>query len=126
MPMKPILSYLILFSLLISSGVIAREVKPNTASIRCGWFDNPTPGNAWLMDRDGEWVIGIQGGYQAEGEWPTFTNSQWIKTNGGYGYGCACLKVIADQKTREVSRIISTRAVPLSQCRRDRALKEPT
>jgi hypothetical protein len=30
---------------------------------RCGWFSNPTPGNAWLKDRDGEWTIGTQGNH---------------------------------------------------------------
>ncbi|HYG29015.1 MAG TPA: DUF4087 domain-containing protein, partial [Allosphingosinicella sp.] len=34
---------------------------------RCGWLDNPTPANWWLTDRDGEWLIGAQGGYQAPG-----------------------------------------------------------
>ena len=27
-----------------------------------GWLQNPTPGNWWLVDRDGEWTIGTQGG----------------------------------------------------------------
>ncbi|HET7863945.1 MAG TPA: DUF4087 domain-containing protein, partial [Burkholderiaceae bacterium] len=36
-------------------------------ALRCGWFDNPTPGNATLVDRDGEWTIGLQGGHQASG-----------------------------------------------------------
>jgi len=30
---------------------------------RCGWFDNPTPSNIWLYDREAEWTIGIRGGY---------------------------------------------------------------
>ena len=42
------------------------------AGTRCGWFSNPTPANASLYDRDGEWVIGVQGGHQAEGDWPDF------------------------------------------------------
>src|SRR5690348_8019506 len=59
---------------------------------RCGWFYNPTPGNAWLFDRDGEWTIGVQGGPQADGDWPNF-REQWVETNGGYGYGCGCFSV---------------------------------
>lgn len=35
--------------------------------IRCGWLDNPTPGNLWLIDRDAEWSISQQGGYESEG-----------------------------------------------------------
>ena len=37
------------------------------AENRCGILTNPTPANWWLIDRDGEWTIGAQGGYQAEG-----------------------------------------------------------
>jgi Protein of unknown function (DUF4087) len=37
------------------------------AVVRCGWFDNPSPSNAWLHDRDGAWSIGIQGSHQAKG-----------------------------------------------------------
>ncbi len=39
----------------------------NVTPLRCGWFDNPTPGNFWLVDRDGSWEVGVQGGYQAKG-----------------------------------------------------------
>ena len=35
---------------------------------RCGWFSNPTPSNAFLSDRHGEWIIGLQGGHQAKGD----------------------------------------------------------
>ncbi|MFN3498292.1 MAG: DUF4087 domain-containing protein, partial [Pannonibacter indicus] len=24
---------------------------------RCGWIVNPTPGNWWLTDRDGDWIL---------------------------------------------------------------------
>jgi hypothetical protein len=98
------------------------------AAVRCGWFDNPTPGNAWLYDRDGEWTIGIQGGHQSEGRWPRFKSSQWVRTGtGSHGHGCACLKVQADNDAREITRIVSSQARPLSACRRDAALegKEP-
>lgn len=93
---------------------------------RCGWFENPTPANAWLTDRDGEWIIGIQGGHQAEGDYPDFADDQWVKTNVNYGYGCACMKVRVDYKTRRVLEIASATAKPLSVCRNDRALKEPS
>ena len=93
------------------------------AETRCGWFSNPTPANAWLHDREGEWVIGVQGGHQAEGDWPEFGPKQWVETNGHYGYGCACMKVEVDRETHHVLKIESARARPLSACRRDRALK---
>ena len=90
---------------------------------RCGWFSNPTPANASLSDRDGEWIIGVQGGYQAEGDWPAFGPKQWVETNGHYGYGCACLRLRVNRKTHEVIEIESSRARALSVCRRDRRLK---
>jgi len=97
--------------------------EPVQAESRCGWFDNPTPANASLHDRDGEWVIGVQGGHQAEGDWPSFGPKQWVETNGHYGYGCACMRLQVDRETHRVIKIESARARPLSACRRDRALR---
>jgi hypothetical protein len=93
------------------------------AETRCGWFDNPTPANASLHDREGEWVIGVQGGHQAEGDWPSFGPKQWVETNGHYGYGCACMSVEVDRGSGHITEIKSARARPLSACRRDRVLK---
>ena len=92
---------------------------------RCGWFENPTPQNASLLDRDGEWVLSVQGGHQAKGNWPMFKASQWVRTNvGSYGYGCACLKVQTATDSVDVTRIVSSYAKPLSACRKDKALKD--
>ena len=90
---------------------------------RCGWFSNPTPANASLHDRDDEWIISVQGGHQAEGDWLSFGPKQWVETNGHYGHGCACLRVRVERETYRVLVIESARARPLSACRRDRALK---
>lgn len=103
----------------------AQAQAGETAVQRCGWFENPTPANAWLTDRDGEWIIGVQGGHQADGDWPEFARFRWVRSNGSYGYGCACMKVLADAATGRVSRIVSSRSRPLGICRNDRALKEP-
>lgn len=95
--------------------------------LRCGWFVNPTPSNAWLIDRDREWIIAVQGGYQADGDWPDFKPSQWIETNGHYGHGCSCMKVNVNKAEEKIVSIISAYAKPLSACRKDKALrnKEP-
>jgi hypothetical protein len=90
---------------------------------RCGWFSNPTPANASLFDREDEWIIGVQGGHQADGDWPTFGKRQWIETNGHYGYGCACIQVSVNRKEHEVIKIVSAKAKALSVCRRDPSLK---
>ena len=100
------------------------KVAAGAASeMRCGWFSNPTPANASLYDRDAEWIIGVQGGHQADGDWPEFGSGQWVKTNGNYGYGCACMRLQTNNKTHEVSMIESAQARALSACRNDAALK---
>ena len=105
---------------------IASESAVSEFETRCGWFSNPTPANAWLTDRDGEWIIAVQGGYQAKGDWPPdFKPKQWVKTNVEHGYGCACFRVKVNRKTHEVIEIKSAYARPLAACRKDRSLKEP-
>ena len=111
----------------VSSGEVSLPLPSSDVKLenRCGWFSNPTPGNAWLDDRNGEWLIGVQGGHQAEGDWPDFKKNQWVRTNGNYGYGCACIKMRVDHETSYVLEIKSATARPLSACRKDRSLKEP-
>jgi hypothetical protein len=93
------------------------------SEMRCGWFSNPTPANASLYDRDAEWIIGVQGGHPANGDWPEFGPGQWVETNGHYGYGCACMRVQTNSKTHEINMIESAQARALSSCRKDPALK---
>ncbi len=101
-------------SVFLSGALLAAHAvagSPTGAVVkRCGWFSNPTPANAWLLDREAEWTIAVQGGAQAEGDWPTFKPSQWVSTNRSYGYGCACMDVVADAEKREISEIKSARA----------------
>ncbi len=93
---------------------------------RCGWFENPTPGNVTLTDRDGSWLIARQGGYQAKGNWPEFSDAQWVQTNSGHhGYGCACLTMQTDASRHRVLSISHATAQPLAVCRRDRSMHEP-
>ncbi|NWA07936.1 DUF4087 domain-containing protein [Pseudomonas gingeri] len=92
---------------------------------RCGWFENPTPANATLSDRDGTWEIASQGGYQAEGDWPQFSDAQWVRTNGHYGYGCGCMTASADPETHRLDNLTKATARPLAACRNDATLREP-
>lgn len=92
---------------------------------RCGWFENPTAANATLTDRDGTWEIATQGGYQAEGEWPQFSDAQWVRTNGHYGYGCGCMTASADPETHRLNHLTNAVARPLAACRNDTTLHEP-
>lgn len=88
---------------------------------RCGWVDNPTPANWSIIDRDGEWVIGVQGGFQAEGDMPDF-GSDWVEQNGHYGYGCACIEARVDPKTKHVLEIRRATKLALARCRTDKRL----
>lgn len=114
-----------MLSALCAGPVLAAPAAPLGPQLRCGWFENPTPANAWLTDRDGEWTLAVQGGHQAEGDWPAFRRSRWVRTNGHYGYGCACMKVLTDPGSHDVTRILSSASRSLASCRKDRALKEP-
>jgi hypothetical protein len=96
----------------------------HAAERRCGWVDNPTPGNWWLTDRQGEWTIGVQGGQLVAGidNMPDMATKGWVATNGNYGYGCGCMTVETNARDKKVTRIISATPVPLRQCRADRNL----
>ena len=94
---------------------------------RCGWLHNPTPGNWWLFDGHGEWILASQGGDQARGmdDMPDVSAGEWTRTNGYYGYGCACMMVTARPGVLQVVAISSIVPKPLRQCRRDPALPRP-
>ncbi|HKP38762.1 MAG TPA: DUF4087 domain-containing protein [Pyrinomonadaceae bacterium] len=122
---RPIIFSCLLLTIALAGSMPATSTPAPVviSETRCGWFSNPTPANASLHDREAEWIVGVQGGHQAEGDWPEFSDSQWVKTNNHYGYGCACMRVQVDRDTKEVIRIESAQARALSACRRDPALK---
>ncbi len=94
---------------------------------RCGWIDNPTPGNFWLTDKDGEWTIGVQGGYQAEGieviDFPT--DGQYVNMNGNYGYFCGCISGKSDSETMRIVSIEKSKAKLLKDCLKDENVPKP-
>ncbi len=96
------------------------------ADRRCGWLHNPTPGNYWLTDREGQWIMASQGARETPGmdRVPDMTERQWVRTNGYYGYGCACVVMDATAR-RQVLRIHSAEQLPLSRCQNDRSLPRP-
>jgi hypothetical protein len=114
---------------LAASPLPAAPAKRVAQAPRCGWIVNPTPANWWLVDRDGEWLIGAQGGYQAPGldNIPDLSEHDWVVTNGAsYGYGCACLHADVDRRTKRITRIRDAKQKPLAACRADRRIKRPT
>jgi hypothetical protein len=122
------IAFLLLVSVAPVNGLsgIADQSPRSEFETRCGWLSNPSPGNIWLYDKDGEWTIGVQGGYQVQGDWdwPRFKRRQWVRTNvGSYGYGCACLELQVSRERHEVLEIKSARPRPLASCRQDPSLK---
>ena len=125
----PTIFCLLLLSVLaFAKGRLLQQKDPDAEifETRCGWFSNPTPSNFSLFDRDGEWIIGVQGGYQVTNDWnwPAFSPEQWVKTNLDYGYGCVCMQMKVNSKTHEVLAIKHTRVQSLAKCRDDRALEK--
>lgn len=93
---------------------------------RCGWLVNPTPANWFLKDADGTWIISAQGGYQAPGmeNIPDLQSKEYVKTNGNYGYTCACLDATTDRSKMRITRIQSAELLSLSTCQNDPNLPE--
>ena len=62
-------------AVLLSAPVLSPAIAANArrAERRCGWYENPTPGNVTLTDRDGTWIIAMQGGHEAKGDGPEFS-----------------------------------------------------
>ena len=89
----------------------------------CGWWDNPTPGNAWLDDRSGQWTIALQGMYEAHGDWPEFKPGKQLPKGAPHGVGCACITARVDPASKYVWNFTGAQAGPLKVCLADPALK---
>ncbi|WP_455271161.1 DUF4087 domain-containing protein [Rhizobium herbae] len=97
------------------------------AETRCGWLQNPTPGNWWLDDADGNWTIMSQGGEGPPGMdlIPDISERDYVRTNGNYGYACACLSVGTDGNEGSITGILSFRQLALAKCENDGKLSPP-
>lgn len=93
---------------------------------RCGWLENPSPANMWLIDRDGSWDISVQGApnilddksmellYQA-----TANENEFVRTNQNYGFSCSCLTVDLDKEKNLIIAIYKSKQLPLKKCLED-------
>lgn len=89
---------------------------------RCGWLANLTPGDWRLVDRDATWTIAGPGAPAAGMDrLPDFDPKQFVGTQGGQGYGCACLHVVTGPGHR-VREIANARLLPLATCKADPSL----
>ena len=112
---------------LIVGLTLAASLYPVCAEERCGWLENPTPGNWWLKNSHGLWIISAQGGPYAEGieKLPEPQPDRFVATNGQYGYSCVCLTGAFDVHAQTMTRVEVARTSPLSVCRNDKALPAP-
>ncbi|WAL85030.1 DUF4087 domain-containing protein [Pandoraea sp. XJJ-1] len=105
----------------------AHAVSSNREN-RCGWLQNPTPGNWWLDDKDGSWTLSVMGEPPVPGfdEIPDMSTKGWVVTNAGsHGYGCACVDMEVERGTGKVVRIFAAKPLSLKRCKADRALPAP-
>lgn len=113
---------------ILAAAVIIAAAAPAMAENRCGWIQNPTPGNWSLSDKDGAWVIMSQGaGDEPPGmdNIPDISARQYVRTNGNYGYACACMEVDTDWNEGRITEIYSFRQLSLNKCNNDPALSSP-
>ena len=96
------------------------------AENRCGWVENPTPGNWWLRDADGQWTIMTQGSYEAGGmeNIGDISAGDYVATNGNHGYACGCMRVDTDGEGA-ITQIYSFRQLSIGKCQNDGALSAP-
>ena len=100
----------------------------SAAENRCGWIVNPTPGNYWLDDREGSWIIMTQGSdVEARGseKMPDFSTREFVKTNGNYGYACTCMSVDVNRPEKRITQIYSVKQLAIAKCRNDKTLPKP-
>jgi Protein of unknown function (DUF4087) len=110
-------------SLLVAAALIAAPAA--YAETRCGWYHNPTPGNVFLEDADGQWWISTQGNAPAPGFEDAYTtafdNRLRIDYGGEitqrYGFSCACAE--GAFQAGEVLSISRLREIPLARCEGD-------
>ncbi|MBL0374388.1 DUF4087 domain-containing protein [Rhizobium sp. KVB221] len=97
------------------------------AEKRCGWLENPTPGNWWLTDSEMSWTIMTQGGFEAEGmdQIGDISAGDYAATNGNYGHACACMDVMTDPDNGRITMIHSFKQLSLAKCANDKALPAP-
>lgn len=94
-----------------------------SAEKRCGWLENPTPANLWLIDNDSEWTLSVQGrGFINEksmANMPFIDQKEFVRTNGNYGFSCVCLNVKTNKEKSEILEIYGGEQLLLKKCLED-------
>ncbi len=106
--------------------LVAMPFDAYSAEKRCGWLENPTPGNLWLIDADAEWIISTQGvGFADEKSMehmPKIDEKEFVRTNGYYGFSCVCLDVKTSKAESRILKVYKGKQLLLKQCLEDPAI----
>lgn len=121
--------------LLLTLALLFAPVLASAKENRCGWIQNPTPGNYWLDDRDGMWVLMTQGSDEEPlgmENFPDISTGDYVASNGNYGYTCGCIEAETersrdpqDSATGRITAIYGVKLLPLKKCLADRSLPKP-
>ena len=100
-----------------------------TAEYRCGWLDNPSAGHFQFIDKQAAWTISKPGVYQLAAtsinNLPKRVESEFIRTNGEFGYSCSCLSVSTDSKSKRITKIAHLgKQVLLKRCLEDKSIAD--
>lgn len=98
------------------------------AETRCGWLQNPTPGNWFLTDAEGSWTISTQGQNPNDAiELPVLNEKKgwFVKTGGSSGYACSCLSVTVDKPNKQILTASKAKQLPIKKCSTDKSLPKP-
>ena len=114
--------------LLFTSTTLLVVANAASAELRCGWIENPTPGNYYLTDREARWEMSAQGGmYEAEGmdNIGDLSSGDYRATNGNNGYACGCATVKTDPDSQRVVVIDAFEQKTIADCEADPNLPIP-
>lgn len=121
--------------LLLTLALLSAPALVSAKENRCGWIQNPTPGNYWLDDRDGMWVLMTQGSDEEPlgmENFPDISTGDYVASNGNYGYTCGCIEAETersrdpqDSATGRITAIYGVKLLPLKKCLADRSLPKP-
>lgn len=105
------------------------SLQANATEKRCGWLENPTPGNLWLTDSDGSWGILMQGrdtvlsDDEVDKVGAAMKNKQeYVRTNRSYGFSCACMDVNTQAQSKMIIAVHHAEQLPLKTCLEDTAI----
>jgi hypothetical protein len=116
------LAFLILAGVALFAGASAASAEK-----RCGWIENLSWANWWLLDHDGKWTISERDGYEAEGteNLPDISLNDYVSTEKNFGYACGCLKGVLDADSFRVVQLESIEIKTVDECRADADLPIP-